>query len=101
MRPGDALALLEFNTLPSGADQRLANALLSMVGVRDLFMAFAIYAASYFGTNKTLGWILFASGGVAFGDGLIARAHGLSFLNHWVFVPIAAVIGSASFGLFD
>ncbi|GAD98211.1 hypothetical protein PVAR5_6902 [Paecilomyces variotii No. 5] len=101
MRPRDALALLEFDTLPSSADPRLANALLSMVGVRDIFMAMALYAASYFGTNKTLGWILFASGGVAFGDGMIARAHGLSFWNHWVFVPLAAAVGSVSLGLFD
>ncbi|RWQ95885.1 hypothetical protein C8Q69DRAFT_467853 [Paecilomyces variotii] len=101
IRPQDGLALLEFHSLPSSADQRLSNALMSMVGVRDLFMASAIYAASYFGTSKTLGWILFASGGVAFGDGMIARANGLNFLNHWVFVPIAGVLGSVLLGAFD
>lgn len=101
LRPRETLALVEFDSLASTTDERLINSLLPMLGFRDIFMSIAIYAASYFGSSKTLGWVWLASGGVAFGDGLIAHSHGLNYMNHWVFVPIAAGLVSTAFGAFD
>ena len=97
LNPVSALSFFEL-AYPSGAlqgDQRLVVDALSIVyGVRDIFMGVAIYAAAYFGTRPTLGWILVAAGSVAGVDGYVCKfIVGQGEMNHWGYGPGVAVLG--------
>ncbi|KAJ5350049.1 hypothetical protein N7541_007776 [Penicillium brevicompactum] len=92
LRPDHALTFFEFQPT-SAIDKPIVDSLVTIFGIRDIFMGVAILAASYFGTHSTLGWILIATGGVAFADGLVCWSHGGGEWNHWGFAPVVAVIG--------
>jgi hypothetical protein len=79
----------------------MVDSLMAIYGVRDIFMGAAIYAASYFGTRSTLGWILIAASSVAFADGSVCWTHGQGHWNHWGYAPMIAVTGSLLLGVFD
>ena len=102
LRPENALEFFEFRALASTADKNLIDGLMIVYGVRDIFMAVAIYSATYFGSRKSLGWILIAVSGVAFVDGFVCRIYaGNGEWNHWGYAPILTVVGSVLLGVLD
>ncbi|CAG8027625.1 unnamed protein product [Penicillium nalgiovense] len=101
LRPDHALTFFEFHPPTSVLDKQMVDSLMAIYGVRDIFMGAAIYAASYFGTRSTLGWILIAASGVAFADGFVCWTHGQGHWNHWGYAPMIAVAGSLLLGVFD
>ncbi|CAI7587720.1 unnamed protein product [Penicillium palitans] len=74
LRPDHALTFFEFQPSTSLVDKQIVDSLMAIYGIRDIFMGAAIYAASYFGTRSTLGWILIAASSVAFADGVLLGA---------------------------
>ena len=65
-------------------------------------MGVAIYSAAYFGSRKSLGWILIAVSGVAFVDGFVCRIYARNGeWNHWGYAPILTMVGSVLLGVLD
>lgn len=78
------------------SDKPLIDTLLAAYAVRDIFMGVALYAAAFFGTKKTLGFITLAVGAVAGADGLICKTVvGHGEWNHWGYAPMAGLVGLA------
>ncbi|KAK3708422.1 hypothetical protein LTR37_011518 [Vermiconidia calcicola] len=95
LSPQSALTFfeLDYPTL-STSQKQTTDALLAVIGVRDIFMGLAIYAVAYFGTPKALGWITVAAAGVAGADGLVCKVFpGSGEWNHWGYAPMVAVVG--------
>lgn len=101
LRPDHALTFFEFQPPTAVEEKQMVDSLMAIYGIRDIFMGAAIFAASYFGTRSALGWILIATGGVAFADGLVCWSHGQGEWNHWGYAPMVIVIGSLLLGIFD
>jgi hypothetical protein len=102
LRPENALEFFEFQALASTADKNLIDGLMIVYGVRDIFMGVALYSAAYFGSRKSLGWILIAASGVAFVDGFVCQIYaGNGEWNHWGYAPILTVVGSVLLGVLD
>ncbi|KAI9718600.1 MAG: hypothetical protein M1812_004051 [Candelaria pacifica] len=100
--PRSALSYFEFPIPTLHSDAKLADNLIVLYAVRDLFMGVAVLAAAYFGDRKTLGWMLIAGGGVAFADGAVCKRQvGKGEWNHWGYGPIVAVVGSLLLGVLD
>jgi hypothetical protein len=99
LRPDHALTFFEFEPPALPADKALVNSLMVVYGIRDIFMGVAVFAAAYHRAHKTMGWILIAIGGVAFGDGLVCYQAGKGEWNHWGYAPVLAVVGSLFLGL--
>ncbi|PQE21981.1 hypothetical protein CJF32_00009952 [Rutstroemia sp. NJR-2017a WRK4] len=100
LRPDDALTLFKLEPPALPADKALVNSLIAIYGIRNLFMGTAIFAAGYHRAHKTLGWILIALGGVAFGDGLVCYQAGKGGeWGHWGYAPVSAIVGSLFLGL--
>lgn len=97
--PDGALAIFELPSPP--ADRVLVDSLMAVYGIRNIFIGFAIYAASFLGTSRSLGWTLIGASGVAFGDGAICWTHGHGQWGHWQYAPVFAVLGSVILGVFD
>ena len=102
LQPGTALKYFEFEIPVSPSAQQLAEHLIVLYAVRDLFMAVAIYAGAYFGDRRTLGWTLIAGGAVAFADGAVCRAEaGKGEWNHWGYAPMLVAVGGLLLGMLD
>lgn len=97
--PDGALAIFELPSPP--ADRVLVDSLMAVYGIRNIFIGFAIYAASFLGTSRSLGWTLIGASVVAFGDGAICSTHGHGQWGHWQYAPVFAVLGSVILGAFD
>ena len=102
LQPSSSIPFFEFKAPTSTPDQKIADALTLLYAVRDIFMGVAIYAATYFGNRKSLGWILIAASGVAYADGFIVKAQiGKGEWNHWGYAPMLTVVGSLLLGALD
>ena len=95
IRPRHALEFFDFQAPTSPLDQNVVDGLMVVYGVRDIFMGLAIYAASFCGNRKALGWILLASCGVAIVDGAVCKIYaGKGEWGHWSYAPAIAVIAT-------
>lgn len=95
LRPANALEFYELALPAEDGARQVAEALLAVYGVRDIFMGAAIFAAAYFGNNKVLGWILVAGSAVAFADGAVCRVYaGTGEWSHWGYAPVFTVVGA-------
>lgn len=108
LQPSSALTPFSFTFHPTSLshDQHLIHGLLYLFGIRDIFMGFSIFVATYYGRKsregrKVLGWLLMGVGGVAFGDGWVCwMIVGRGMWNHWIWVPVGIGLGVALVGLF-
>ena len=94
IQPARSLALF-YLSLPEGAAERtIVEALMAVYGIRDIFIGFAIYAATWFGSNTALGWIVIAAAAVAVGDGAVCKVYaGSGEWTHWGYTPTVALVG--------
>lgn len=97
--PDRALAIFELPSPP--ADRVLVDSLMAVYGIRNIFIGFAVYAASFLGTSRSLGWTLIGASAVAFGDGAICWMHGHGQWGHWQYAPMFTLLGSVILGVFD
>ena len=102
LQPSSSIPFFELDAPTSASDQKIADALTLLYAVRDIFMGVSIYAATYFGNRKSLGWILIAASGVAYADGFIVKTQiGKGEWNHWGYAPMLTVVGSLLLGALD
>jgi hypothetical protein len=103
LRPSNGLSFFPFEPLSNAADQQLVDALVIIYGARDIFIGVAIYAASFFGSKKTMGVLLMALGATAFVDGEVVRRWGGEGgeWNHWGYAPVVSVVGGLLMGVLD
>lgn len=101
IRPDHALTFFEFAPPVGITDHQLVDSLMAVYGIRDIFMGLAIYAATFYGTSKSLGWTLISASAVAVGDGVVCWSHGQGEWNHWGYAPMITVVGSLLLGIFD
>lgn len=99
LRPEQALSFFEFDYPAIEAEQNLVDNLLTVYGIRDIFMGIAIYATAWCGSRRALGWILLAVGAVAVGDGVVCWRNGHGEWNHWGYAPLAGVVGALFVGM--
>ena len=65
-------------------------------------MGLAIYSTAYFGSRKSLGWILVARSEVAVVDGAVCRKQiGSGEWNRWGYAPALTVLGGLLLGGLD
>lgn len=100
--PRSALPFFEFAIPASAADAALADSLITLYAVRDIFMGVAIYAAAYFKERRTLGVLLVAGGLVAGADGVVVKGLiGRGEWNHWGYAPVLVLVGAVLSGVVD
>ena len=83
-------------TSPSA--KNLVHNLVSLYGVKDIFVGVVIYITAHFVDRKTLGCTLIAASGVAFADGLICWNQGRGEWHHRSYVPMLIANGSICSG---
>ena len=101
LRPENALTFFELEAPTSPSTKSLVNTLMTVYGVKTIFMGVVMHIAAYFGNRKTLGWILIAASGVSFADGVVCWNQGKREWNHWIFVPMLIGHGSILLGILD
>lgn len=71
-----------------------------LYGAKDLFMATAILASTWFGTRTSTGMILVAGGLCAGVDGWVVKSEaGNGEWNHWGYGTFMAGVGAVLLGL--
>lgn len=71
-----------------------------LYGAKDVFMAVAIWASTYFGTRKSAGMILISAGACAGVDGWIVKQEaGTNEWNHWGYGSVIVAVGAVMMGL--
>lgn len=71
-----------------------------LYGAKDIFMAVAIFASTWFGTRKSAGSILMAGAACAGVDGwVVKRQAGTGEWNHWGYGGVMGVVGAVLTGL--
>ncbi|GAK66375.1 uncharacterized protein PAN0_012d4597 [Moesziomyces antarcticus] len=98
LRPDNALTFFEFAPPLAPADKTLVKYLMTVYGVRDIFMGLAMIAAAWAREAKTLGWICVAASMVAFADGAVCWHAGKGEWGHWSYAPMLTIIGSLLIG---
>ncbi|ETN39693.1 uncharacterized protein HMPREF1541_05919 [Cyphellophora europaea CBS 101466] len=101
INPVEGLTFFEFKPPVLPAEQAMVNSLIYVIGIRDIFIGFAIHATAYFGNRTTLAWIMLAASAEAFLDGAVCYANGKGEWNHWGYAPMLTVVGLLLLGLFD
>lgn len=99
--PEDGLTFFEFKPPISPAERAMVNSLIHVIGVRDIFVGFAIHTTAYFGNRTALGWILLASSAEAIADGVVCYTHGKGEWNHWGYAPMLTIVGLLALGVMD
>jgi hypothetical protein len=99
--PAQGLTFFEFPLplLPNEAAQ--TKSLVNVIGVRDIFIGFAIFATAYLSNRTALGWILIGASLEAFADGVVCFQHGKGEWNHWGYAPMLTVVGALLLGVAD
>lgn len=72
-----------------------------LYGAKDVFIAAAIFASTWYGTRKSAGLILIAGGAAAGVDGwVVGEEAGMNEWNHWGYGSVMVVLGAVMTGLF-
>lgn len=65
-----------------------------LYGAKDLFLAAAIMASTWFGTRKSAGLILVAASACAGADGYVVGSEaGTNHWNHWGYGSVMGLVG--------
>ena len=99
--PEEGLTFFEFKPPIIPAERAMVNSLVNVIGVRDIFVGFAIHVTAYLGNRTALGWIVLASSAEAFADGVVCYANGKGEWNHWGYAPMLTIVGLLLLGVMD
>jgi uncharacterized membrane protein len=99
--PEQGLTFFEFKPPMIPAERAMVNSLVNVIGIRDIFIGFAIHATAFFGNRTALGWILLGSSVEAFLDGVVCYSHGKGEWNHWGYAPMLTIVGLLLLGVMD
>lgn len=91
---------LDYPILPK--QQTAIDALIFVVGARDLFIGASLILALYFGTRQTAAYLFLFASSQAVLDGAICYFKvGKGHFNHWPYAPLVAFIGAILTGSLD
>jgi hypothetical protein len=98
--PQTGYSLYGFSNTPSTShDWAVMERIMSLYGAKDLFIAAAIFASTWFGTRKSAGMILIAGGACAGIDGWVVKGEaGTGEWNHWGYGGAMVVLGAIMMG---
>lgn len=99
--PQTGYSLYGFNASPTNAaDWAIMERIMVLYGAKDLFMAVAILASTWYGTRRSTGIILLASSAAAGVDGyIVGNEAGTNHWNHWGYGSAIGVLGLIMTGL--
>jgi hypothetical protein len=73
--------------------------IMVLYGAKDVFIAIAIFASTWFGTRKSAGMILIAGGACAGVDGWVVKQEaGTNEWNHWGYGSVMVGLGAVMMG---
>lgn len=102
LSPATSLSLFNLAYPDHAPSKPVVDSLMTVYGVRDIYMGFSIMVTAWYGDLKALGWLFVAVGGVAGVDGVVCRGvGGGGEWNHWGFTPLAVGMGLICLGVFD
>jgi hypothetical protein len=88
------------NTPTTPADWAVMERIMVLYGAKDVFMAVAIFASTWFGTRRSAGLVLVAAGACAGIDGyVVGREAEVGEWNHWGYGSAMVVLGGVMMGL--
>jgi hypothetical protein len=98
--PQTGFTLYGFSTSPTTpADWALMERIMILYGAKDIFMAVAIFASTWFGTKKSAGLVLLAASACAGVDGfVVGKEAGTREWNHWGYGSMMGVLGAVMTG---
>jgi hypothetical protein len=99
--PQTGYSLYGFSSMPSSAlEWANMERIMVLYGAKDVFMAVAIFASTWFGTRKSAGLILIAGGACAGVDGWVVKTEaGTNEWNHWGYGSVMVGVGAVMMGL--
>lgn len=99
--PRSSYELYGFSGTPTTpADWEVMDRIMVLYGAKDMFMAAAIFASTWFGTRKSAGLILMAGGLCAGVDGyVVGNEAGTNHMNHWGYGSMMFVLGAVMTGI--
>lgn len=100
--PRRGYSLYGFSSSPSNAvDWAVMERVMVLYGVKDVFMAAAIWSATWTGTRRSAGLVLLAAGLAAGVDGWVVKTEaGEGEWAHWGYGCLVALLGLVMGGLF-
>ena len=100
--PRTGYSLYGFSSTPTNAaDWAVMERVMILYGVKDVFMAAAIYTSTWYGTRTNAGLVLMAAGAAAGADGyVVGKEAGANHWNHWGYGSVMIVLGAVMTGLF-
>lgn len=101
LSPATSLSLFNFGYPSHIPSKPVIDGLMTVYGVRDIYMGFSIMVTALYGDLRVLGWLYVACGGVAVVDGIVSKGAGGAEWSHWGFTPLAVGIGLVCLGVFD
>jgi hypothetical protein len=99
--PRTGYSLYGFSNTPSTPhDWAVTERIMVLYGAKDLFIAAAVFASTWFGTRKSAGMILIAGGACAGVDGWVVKGEsGTGEWNHWGYGSAMMGLGAVMMGL--
>jgi hypothetical protein len=99
--PQTGFSLYGFSSAPSTASEwAIMERIMVLYGAKDVFIAIAIFASTWFGTRKSAGMILIAGGACAGVDGWVVKQEaGTNEWNHWGYGSVMVGLGAAMMGI--
>lgn len=99
--PRTGYSLYGFHSSPSTASEwAIMERIMVLYGAKDVFIAAAIFASTWFGTRKSAGLIVAAAGLCAGVDGYVVKQEaGTNEWNHWGYGSAMVGLGGVMAGL--
>jgi hypothetical protein len=99
--PRTGYALYGFISGPTTpADWSTMERIMVLYGAKDVFMAVAIFASTWFGTRRSAGCVLVAAGVCAGVDGyVVGQEAGMGEWNHWGYGSVMVGLGIVMMGV--
>jgi hypothetical protein len=99
--PQTGYSLYGFSLAPSAPSEwAIMERIMVLYGAKDIFIAVAILASTWFGTRKSAGMILIAGGACAGVDGWVVKKEaGTNEWNHWGYGSVMVGLGMVMMGV--
>ena len=99
--PRTGYSLYGFSSEPTNPiDWAIMERIMILYGAKDVFIAAAIYSATWFGTRRSAGLVMLAAGLCAGVDGYVVKAEaGTNEWNHWGYGSVMGLVGLVMAGL--
>jgi hypothetical protein len=99
--PRAGYSMYGFSSGPTNPlDWAVMERIMILYGAKDVFIAAAIFASTWYGTRRSAGLIMLAAGVCAGVDGYIVKGEaGTNEWNHWGYGSMMGVIGCVMAGL--